>query len=90
VSNIYQAPAQLTQQHCGQLLGALDQYLQQGDTCVDFQGVNVLDSSAVALLLEWRRRAQSQRRQLSLIHLPRTLTQLIEVYAVQEILQIKA
>jgi ABC-type transporter Mla MlaB component len=42
------------------------------------------------LLLESRRRAQSQQRQLSLIHLPRTLTQLIEVYAVQEILQIKA
>ncbi|WP_410499444.1 lipid asymmetry maintenance protein MlaB [Chitinibacter sp. S2-10] len=85
----YAAPAELTNGSCAQLLDSLDALLAQGDTTVDFSAVVQLDSSAVALLLEWRRRALHQRRELSFLALPAALLQLIRVYGVQELLQIK-
>jgi phospholipid transport system transporter-binding protein len=89
MSAVFQAPAQLTSPYCGQLLDALDSVLQQGDATVDFSQVTALDSSAVALLLEWRRRAQRAQRALEWAALPNALKQLISVYGVQDLLQIK-
>lgn len=89
MSLTYQAPAQLSSQHSGQLLGVLDTILQQDDALVDFSQLLELDSSTVALLLEWQRRAQRAQRRLTFIALPDTLKQLIQVYGVQDLLQIK-
>lgn len=88
ISTTFQAPARLTSAECGQLLNALDSILQQGDAHIDFSGVTALDSSAVALLLEWQRRAQKAQRQLTWIAPPATLRQLVDVYGVQDFLQI--
>ncbi|QLG88811.1 STAS domain-containing protein [Chitinibacter bivalviorum] len=90
MSQPYLAPAELTAEFCGRLLDALDAPLALDHVCVDFQAVKSLDSSAVALLLEWHRRAQAAQRQLELMHLPSALSQLIKVYGVEEFLQIKA
>lgn len=89
MSVTYQAPAQLSSQNSGQLLGALDAILQQDNVLIDFSALIALDSSAVALLLEWQRRAQRAQRRLELIALPNALKQLIQVYGVQDLLQIK-
>lgn len=90
MSQHYLAPAELTAEYSGRLLNAIDASLSLDDVCVDFQGVKSLDSSAVALVLEWHRRALRAQRQLELIHLPSALSQLFKVYGVEEFLQIKA
>ena len=54
---------------------------------IDFSGVTNVDSSAVALLLEWRRRALAHDKQLSFVNLPANLVSLAELYGVVDIIQ---
>ncbi|MCB5196542.1 STAS domain-containing protein [Deefgea salmonis] len=61
-------------------LNLLDASLSQAELTLDFSDVTQVDSSAVALLLEWQRRANAAQCQLRLIHLPENLLQLIAVY----------
>ena len=54
---------------------------------IDFSGVTGVDSSAVALLLEWRRRALEHGVALEFLALPPNLLALAELYGVAELLQ---
>lgn len=54
---------------------------------IDFAGVTAVDSSAVALLLEWRRRALSHKKELSFENLPANLLALAELYGVTDLIQ---
>ena len=40
---------------------------------IDFSGITAVDSSAVALLLEWRRQAASRSKKLEFVNLPANL-----------------
>ena len=54
---------------------------------IDFSGVAGVDSSAVALLLEWRRRALERGVALEFVALPANLLALAELYGVAQIIQ---
>ena len=54
---------------------------------IDFSGVTGVDSSAVALLLEWRRRAQQRGKTLTYVNLPANLLALARLYGVAELIQ---
>jgi phospholipid transport system transporter-binding protein len=54
---------------------------------IDFAGITGVDSSAVALLLEWRREALARGKQLIFVNLPATLLALAELYGVAELIQ---
>jgi len=54
---------------------------------IDFAAVTAVDSSAVALLLEWRRRALAHGKQLAFVNLPANLLALAELYGVTELIQ---
>lgn len=54
---------------------------------IDFSGVTAVDSSAVALLLEWRRRALARDKQLSFVNLPANLLALADLYGVTDLIQ---
>jgi phospholipid transport system transporter-binding protein len=82
-------PEQLTMQSAAQALVALKRELssQVGPAVVvDAQGLRVLDSSAVAVLLELRRELQAASRSLSLLHPPQRLSDLVALYGVSELL----
>lgn len=82
-------PEQLTMQSAAQALAALIRELnsQAGPAVVvDAQGLRVLDSSAVAVLLELRRELQGAGRSLSLHHPPQRLSDLVALYGVSELL----
>lgn len=82
-------PEQITLQGAAQALLQLRQALaQQSGTSVtlDAQELQVLDSSAVAVLLELRRELQKQGRSLSLSHPPQRLIDLMALYGVSELL----
>jgi phospholipid transport system transporter-binding protein len=82
-------PEQLTMQSAAQALVALKREMtsQAGPTVVvDAQGLRVLDSSAVAVLLELRRELQAAGRSLSLRHPPQRLSDLVALYGMSEML----
>jgi phospholipid transport system transporter-binding protein len=54
---------------------------------IDFAGITGVDSSAVALLLEWRRQAQRRGKTLVFVNLPPNLLALAGLYGVAELIQ---
>ena len=53
---------------------------------VDLAGVTEVDSSALSLLLEWRREAVRNGREIRYRNLPASLKSLAELYGVTELL----
>jgi phospholipid transport system transporter-binding protein len=54
---------------------------------IDFAGITGVDSSAVALLLEWRRLAALRGKRLEFANLPPNLLALAQLYGVAELIQ---
>lgn len=53
---------------------------------VDLQGVDPVDSSGVAILLEWKRRALAEHKSISFQNIPPSMTSLAALYGVDELL----
>jgi len=53
---------------------------------IDFGSVASVDSSAVALLLEWRRQAATRGKRLDFVNLPANLLALARLYGVEELI----
>ncbi|HUO43859.1 MAG TPA: STAS domain-containing protein [Burkholderiales bacterium] len=60
--------------------------LTAGDVMVDLKAVTEVDSSALSLLLEWRREAQRRHLRIRYSNLPSNLTSLAALYGVGEII----
>ena len=56
------------------------------DVVVDLASVTEVDSSAVSLLLEWRRAAQAASRRVEFVNIPANLKSLADLYGVAELL----
>ena len=54
---------------------------------IDFSKVTMVDSSAVALLLDWLRQARARGATLEFVNLPPTLLALARLYGVSELIQ---
>ena len=54
---------------------------------IDFSAITEVDSSAVALLLEWRREAGRRGKALHFENLPPNLLSLADLYGVTDLLQ---
>ncbi|HRN81191.1 STAS domain-containing protein [Nitrosomonas europaea] len=59
-----------------------DAAIKADDMLIDLAGVTWVDSSAVSMLLEWMRAAQTYGRRIEFINLPSNLADLIELYDV--------
>jgi phospholipid transport system transporter-binding protein len=55
-------------------------------TIVDLSGVTDVDSTAVSLLLEWRRAAARANRHIDFVNLPDSLRTLADLYGVSHLL----
>ena len=56
--------------------------LDRSGLVIDLGGVTEADSSAVSLLLEWRREAKARGYEISYANLPATIRTLADVYGV--------
>ncbi len=68
---------------------ALDQgcaAIRAGETVFDLGGVKTADSSGVALLLAWQRKAQALNQRLTYINVPQNLDTLANLYGVSDLL----
>jgi phospholipid transport system transporter-binding protein len=54
---------------------------------IDFSEITDIDSSAVALLLEWRREALARGKTLEFVNLPPNLLALAQLYGVADLIQ---
>jgi phospholipid transport system transporter-binding protein len=68
------------------LADAVDSHLDAGAGILDFGSVTEVDSSAVALVLEWRRRAENRKLKPRLANPPSALQNLAKLYGVLELL----
>ena len=56
------------------------------EVTIDLAGVTEVDSTAVSLLLEWRRQAVAANRTVRYVNLPANLRSLAELYGVTDLL----
>ena len=61
-------------------------YCVANDVVVDFSGATEFDSSALALILEYRRAAESAGKRVSVSNLPASLKILADLYGVTELI----
>jgi len=72
------------------LIEALDSQFKAGARRMDFADVAEVDSSALALALEWRRHAAGQALQVSVVNTPQAMQNLANLYGVAELIQATA
>ena len=90
VGEVLQIEGALNIANMPRLLGETSAYATQKDLpdclAIDFSHVTEIDSSAVALLLHWRREASRLDKALRYIHLPPNLQSLAELYGVDQLI----
>lgn len=77
----------LTMQTVPDLSKAVEEHFRTGATLIDFSEVTEVDSSAVALTLEWQRLAARNKISLKLRNLPAAMLNLSKLYGVSELVQ---
>lgn len=56
------------------------------NTKIDFANVTDVDTSAVSLILEWKRRAEKENQSLTFVNLPANLISLVQLYDVADLI----
>ncbi len=54
----------------------------ESDALIDFQDVNEIDTAAVSLMLEWKRRAVVEKQSIQFANMPEGLISLLELYEI--------
>lgn len=70
----------------GDILKASQAFSIVDNTSVDFADVEDIDTTAVSLILEWKRRAAKENQTLAFVNLPENLTSLVQLYDVAELI----
>jgi phospholipid transport system transporter-binding protein len=74
----------ITVQNVVELLDEGNDRFTEAEVTVDFAAVTEVDSSALSLMLEWRREAGRNGRTIRYLNLPANLKSLAELYGVTE------
>jgi phospholipid transport system transporter-binding protein len=77
----------LTLEHAARLLRQGSDEIAKGAEVVDFAQAGKVDSSALSLMLAWRRRAQAAGRTLEFRNIPDSLMSLAKLYGVVEFIR---
>src|SRR3546814_6889553 len=86
LSTMFDAGTSLTFHNADALLAAGLRVIEQGETQFDFAALMTVDSSAVATLLAWQRKARSLGKTLLFSSVPANLASLISLYDTAELL----
>lgn len=88
--NIVRVSGRMTMETAANLFGKGAPMTNGGtDLVVDLAQVEVIDSSAVSLMLAWLRAAQRSKVKLSFINVPENLQSLANMYGVAETLSLR-
>ena len=64
------------------ILKISQQFTIADSTTIDFSKVEDIDTAAVSLILEWKRRAVRENQSLAFVNLPDNLSSLVQLYDV--------
>jgi phospholipid transport system transporter-binding protein len=53
---------------------------------IDFSQVTDIDTSAISLMMEWKRRAEKEKQSIKFVNLPANLNSLTQLYGVDELI----
>lgn len=81
-ANRWQLSGDLIIENINQVLGASKALSLNGVTQLDFAAVTDVDTSAISLVLEFKRRAAAENVNLSLVNVPANLVSLMQLYGV--------
>ncbi|PPD57040.1 MAG: hypothetical protein CTY10_01100 [Methylotenera sp.] len=73
-------------QTASDILKASQVFTISENTTIDFAQVEDIDTTAVSLILEWKRRATRESQSLTFVNLPNNLTSLVQLYDVAELI----
>ena len=85
-NNRLQVSGNVTMDNVSTLFGEGVKAIQGGSVEVDFARVEMMDSSAVSLMLVWLREAQRNKIKLRFLNVPDNLLSLTKLYGVAEML----
>jgi len=85
----WQAPTRLRMADANAALDAGRAAISAGESRIDLAAATDVDSSAVALLLAWRRSAASAGRPLSLDNAGLALVELVRLYGVEDLVDLR-
>lgn len=83
---MYQPEQELSLQNAVKSVQAGLLAIGQGQTDFDLSTLTVVDSSAVAAMLEWQRAASLQGKSITFHHVPASVNSLMALYGVDEFL----
>lgn len=83
-ANRWQLSGDLIVENINQVLDASKALSLAGSTQLDFTGVTDVDTSAISLILEFKRRAAAENVNLSLVNVPANLVSLMQLYGVDD------
>lgn len=81
-ANRWQLSGDLIIENINQVLAASKALTLTGTTQLDFANVTDVDTSAISLILEFKRRAATEMAELSLSNVPANLISLMQLYGV--------
>ncbi len=67
------------------LLQTSQRFTLNSNTVADFKDVKDIDTAAISLILEWKRRAKRENGALGLVNLPDNLKSLAALYGISDI-----
>ena len=86
ISNRWLLSGDVVNSSAGDILKASHVFNIVENTSVDFADVEDIDTTAVSLILEWKRRAAKENQKLTFVNLPENLTSLVQLYDVAELI----
>lgn len=79
--------SELTLEHASRLLTEGSEEIANGARVLDFAHAGKVDSSALSLMLAWRRRARAAGQSLEFRNVPDSLMSLANLYGVSELIR---
>ena len=86
IDNCWQLSGDVVVGSAKAILMASQGFAIASDTKVDFAQVADIDTTALSLILEWKRRAQTENKILSFVNFPANLSSLSQLYGVSELI----
>ncbi len=76
----------MTLNHIESVLQTEHAFVVDSSLTIDLSGVTEVDTTALSLMMEWLRRAQASKTNITFTHLPDNLQQLAHLYQVADII----
>ncbi|MBC7756503.1 MAG: STAS domain-containing protein [Bdellovibrio sp.] len=86
IENRWQLSGDIVVDNAKAILTASLGFTITNSTKVDFADSADIDTTALSLILEWKRRAQTENKTLSFINLPANLSSLAALYGVEDMI----